>query len=111
MQRVCVQKGPLDRCPQGPARIQLGPTVGAALEVTQHLVVGFHEQLLAQERIGKIANLTALHDQSAFGYGPWLRRLVTSAYVASSRRSNARPRWSRDMTVPMGRLRAAAISL
>jgi hypothetical protein len=33
-------------------------------------MVGLHEQLLAQKRIGKIANLTALHDLSAFSYSP-----------------------------------------
>jgi hypothetical protein len=66
-QRVGVQKRPLDGCPQDTARLELPSTLRAAFEVTQHLMVGFHEQLLAQERIGKMANLTALHDRSAFG--------------------------------------------
>jgi hypothetical protein len=66
-QRVCIQKRPLDSRPQDTARLELCPTLGAAFEMTQHFMVGFHEQLLAQKRIGKIANLTALHGRSAFG--------------------------------------------
>ena len=105
--------GVVERPSQALAQCSPRGEIGAArrtrLQVTQNLVIRFRQELLGEKRIGHFTNISALHS--------WLphasvRRVPTADGVdRSSDRSDARPRWSRDITVPRGIASVSAISL
>src|SRR2546426_364838 len=105
----CVLEGPANALAQSAPRGEIGAAHWTRLYVPQDLVIRLCEELLGEKRIDQFANITALH-------GRWsqvsARRLPTADLEAPScDRSDARPRWSRDITVPRGIASASAISL
>ena len=83
----------------------------------QDLVIRFRQQFLTEKRIGHFPNVTAVHDASTLpcevsASSPFGRLPAKTASAAtSSERSCARPRWRRDITVPIGIANASAASL
>src|SRR5262245_45585653 len=85
------------------------------VEMLEDLVVRLRQQLIAQERVGDFPNVTTSHDASSMS----LFRVIagrpadgrTTSAAASSVLGCARPRWSLDITVPMGIAKASAASL
>ena len=103
----CAVKGPLHALTQRATACEIGATHRTRVQVTQNLVVRFGEELLAEKRI------SPFHERRGI---PWVVSDVGPLTIdcrrcASSARSNARPRWSRDITVPSGIASASAISL
>ena len=104
-----VVKGSLyGRAQRAPSR-ELLAAHRTRVQVTQYLVIRFSEELLRKKRIGHFTNIAAFHGRVS--HGTTRRRPTAPAEAPSSARRNARPRWSRDITVPIGIARASAISL
>src|SRR5438132_8848383 len=87
-----MDKSTTDCRSQFPPGADFRATRGTALQVPQHLMIRFHQELLAQERIGKIAKLTALHlEPSLICASP---RRCAGAHLVSS--ATIRPAAVRD---------------
>ena len=100
------------------AGLELGGTVGAPVEVLEDLVREIHGELAREIRVEPPANLPAgvvLHVEcGVHGVPPWAAgptMLAAAAVPRTFSRSAARARDRRDMTVPIGTRRMAAISL
>src|SRR6266545_3997788 len=79
--------------------------------MAQQLVVRFDEQFLREERVEQLARVSALHEQPRLRCACVDKGTTLPFPDVNSCRSSARPRCSRDMTVPIGIDRALAMSL
>src|SRR5580765_6472256 len=110
-------EGSAQRAAQPTSRVKLRSTRRTGIEMPQDLVVRFRQQFLTEKRVGYFPNVTTIHDASILSSEvptslPVGRRPAKTASAAtSSERSCARPRWRRDITVPIGIANASAASL